>query len=282
LVETLNASGTEVAHYTQGQNIDEPLAMQRGTTTDFYEADGLGSVTSLTATNGSIANTYTYDSFGNTTNSTGSVTNYFRYNAREFDTETSLYYYRARNFDPAIGKFNSEDPLGFQGRDIDLYRYVWNSAPDLKDPTGLLGVGYSWNAGGYLGASPAAAGGSASVGGLYFPDANNDGGYLSYGGFVGRHGLCGNYENNQTGGLSGGAGLGAVFTSANSISEVSGPLNTTQYSILYINFEFSYSPDTGVWVLNVSNGYGLGFSQYVTNTVTNPVSPPGPGCQCGK
>jgi RHS repeat-associated protein len=282
LVETVNASGTEVAHYTQGQNIDEPLAMQRGTTTDFYEADGLGSVTSLTATNGSIASTYTYDSFGNTTNSTGSVTNYFRYSAREFDTETSLYYDRARNFDPAAGKFNSEDPLGFQGRDIDLYRYVWNSSPNLKDPTGLLGVGYSLNAGGYLGASPLAGGGSASIGGLYFPNPKNNGGYLSYGGFAGSHGLCGNYQNNQTGGLSGGTGLGVVFTSANSISDVSGPFNTTQYSILYINFEFSYSPDTGTWVLNVSNGYGLGFSQYVTNTVTNPVSPPGPGCQCGK
>jgi hypothetical protein len=41
-------------------------------------------------------NTYTYDSFGNTTNSTGSVTNYFRYTAREFDSETGIYYYRSR------------------------------------------------------------------------------------------------------------------------------------------------------------------------------------------
>jgi len=86
--------------------------MQQGGTTDYYEADGLGSITSLTATNGSLAQSYAYDSFGNSTNSTGSVTNFFRYAAREFDTEAGLYYYRARYYDPASGRFASEDPLG--------------------------------------------------------------------------------------------------------------------------------------------------------------------------
>ena len=86
LVETMNATGGLVAHYTQGQNIHEPLAMQRGATTDYYEADGLGSITSLTASNGTVAQSYTYDSFGNTTNSSGSLRNYFQYTGREFDT----------------------------------------------------------------------------------------------------------------------------------------------------------------------------------------------------
>ncbi|MGB7766884.1 MAG: hypothetical protein WBL33_17825 [Candidatus Acidiferrales bacterium] len=54
LVETVNASGGQVASYAQTQNIDEPLAMDRSGTIDYYEQDGLGSVTSLTATNGSL------------------------------------------------------------------------------------------------------------------------------------------------------------------------------------------------------------------------------------
>jgi hypothetical protein len=41
---------------------------------------------------------YTYDSFGNLTASTGSLVNPFRDTARESDTETSLYYYRARYY----------------------------------------------------------------------------------------------------------------------------------------------------------------------------------------
>lgn len=72
LIETVNSTGGVVARYTQTQSVDEPLAMERGTTTSFYEADGLGSITSLSNTSGALAQTYTYDSFGNTTNSSGS------------------------------------------------------------------------------------------------------------------------------------------------------------------------------------------------------------------
>ena len=80
-----------MARYARPE-IDEPLA-ERGTTTSYYEQDGIGSVTSLTATIGTVSQTYSYDSFGNTTNSSGSLTNFFRYTGREFDTETDLYYY---------------------------------------------------------------------------------------------------------------------------------------------------------------------------------------------
>ena len=113
LVETVNGTGGEVASYAQGPNIDEPLAMDRSGTIDYYEQDGLGSVTSLTASNGSVAQSYTYDSFGNQTASSGSLTNFFRYTGREFDTETNLYYYRARYYDPVGGRFATEDPFRF-------------------------------------------------------------------------------------------------------------------------------------------------------------------------
>jgi RHS repeat-associated protein len=136
LVETVNASGSVAAHYVHGTNIDEPLAMQRGTTTDYYEADGLGSITSLTATNGTIAQSYTYDSFGNTTNSSGSLTNFFRYTAREFDTEAGVYYNRARYYDLQAGRFLSEDPVGFSGG-LNFYAYVKNGPVDFTDPYGL-------------------------------------------------------------------------------------------------------------------------------------------------
>jgi RHS repeat-associated protein len=128
-----------VARYTQTQNVDEPLAMERGSTVDYYEADGLGSITSLTASNGTVAQSYTYDSFGNTTNSSGSLTNFFRYTGREFDTETNLYYYRARYYDQTTGRFIGEDPIGF-GSGSDFYSYVRNNAALLIDPSGQLQV----------------------------------------------------------------------------------------------------------------------------------------------
>lgn len=137
LIEETNASGAVVARYSQTQNIDEPLAMLRGGTTSYYQVDGLGSVTSLSNPAGALAQTYTLDSFGNQTASTGSLTNPFRYTGREFDSESSLYYMRARYFDPATGRFISEDPIGFGSDDIDFYRYAKNNSTNLVDPFGL-------------------------------------------------------------------------------------------------------------------------------------------------
>ena len=63
-----------VARYADTQNIDEPLAMLRSGATSYYHADGLGSVTSLSNSAGSLAQTYAYDSFGKQTSSSGSLT----------------------------------------------------------------------------------------------------------------------------------------------------------------------------------------------------------------
>jgi RHS repeat-associated protein len=136
LVETTNSSGSEIASYTQDKGLDNPLAMERGTTTSFYEADGLGSITSLTSSAGSLAQTYTYDSFGNQTASSGSLTNFFRYTGREFDTETNLYSYRARYYDPTSGRFLREDPLGFLAG-VNFYAYAFDSPINWTDPMGL-------------------------------------------------------------------------------------------------------------------------------------------------
>jgi RHS repeat-associated protein len=139
LIEETNASGGVVARYSQGLNIDEPLAMLRSGTTSYYDADGLSSATSLSSSAGALAQTYTFDSFGKLTNSSGSLTNPFQYTGREFDAETSLYYYRARYYDTVIGRFLSEDPARMDGGS-NLYTYVRNNPIILNDPFGLFHV----------------------------------------------------------------------------------------------------------------------------------------------
>jgi RHS repeat-associated protein len=138
LIEETNSAGTAVARYSQGLNIDEPLATLRSGTTSYYQADGLGSLTSLSNSSGALANTYTYDSFGNLVASSGSLVNNFRYTGREFDTETGLYYYRARYYDPNAGRFISEDPIGFRGDGPNFYLYVLGNPANWIDPFGLL------------------------------------------------------------------------------------------------------------------------------------------------
>ncbi|MGH9746012.1 MAG: RHS repeat domain-containing protein [Candidatus Acidiferrales bacterium] len=146
-IADIDQNANVLARYAETQNIDEPLAELRSGTTSYYEADGLGSITSLTNGTGAIANTYTYDSFGNQTASSGSITNRFQYTAREFDSESGLYYYRARYYDSSAGRFMSEDPVGFSVGP-DFYTYVLNNPTNDLDPPGLWPDPYKlWKAG---------------------------------------------------------------------------------------------------------------------------------------
>jgi RHS repeat-associated protein len=136
LFEEVDSSGNLLARYTQTLNIDEPLAILRSGVTSFYNADGLGSITSLANSSGTLAQTYTFDSFGKLIAATGSVTNSFQYTAREFDTETGLYFYRARYMDSSTGRFISEDPIGFRGGGPDFYVYASQNPTIHVDPSG--------------------------------------------------------------------------------------------------------------------------------------------------
>ena len=110
--------------------------MLRSGAVSYYHADALGTVTSLSNSAGALAQTYTFDSYGKQTASSGSVTNPFQYTGREFDSETGLYYYRARYYDSTVGRFLSEDPTTFISG-INFYGYVNNNPLVGVDPWGL-------------------------------------------------------------------------------------------------------------------------------------------------
>ena len=103
-----------------------------------YMEDGLGSVTEVTNWHGTVRRAYVYDSFGNIETQTGTLnpTNPFKYTGREIEEETGLYYYRARYYDPEIGRFLNEDPIEFDGG-INFYAYVGNNPVNYVDPFGL-------------------------------------------------------------------------------------------------------------------------------------------------
>ena len=134
-IEELNGSGAVSARYVQGAGIDEPLA-QSGSALSYYDGDGLGSITSLTDATGTPAATFVYGAFGVLSSSSGTTANSYRYTAREYDQETGLYYYRARYYEPIVGRFLNEDEIGID-EGTDLYPYVGNSPATFRDPLGL-------------------------------------------------------------------------------------------------------------------------------------------------
>jgi RHS repeat-associated protein len=139
LLEEVDQTGNVLVRYTQGKHLDEPLAESRPGAMNYYEQDGVDSVMSLSSSTGSLVNTYSYDSFGRTSASSGTITNDLRYTARELDAETGLYYNRLRYYDASTGRFLSEDPIAFDGG-IDFYRYVVNSPVGTVDPLKLNSV----------------------------------------------------------------------------------------------------------------------------------------------
>jgi RHS repeat-associated protein len=58
------------------------------------------------------------------------------FTGRQFDIETGLYYYRARYYNPFLGRFLQTDPVGYSG-DMNLYRYCVNNPLKVVDPSGL-------------------------------------------------------------------------------------------------------------------------------------------------
>ncbi len=103
-------------------------------TRDFL-TDALGSTLALTDSSGALQTQYSYEPFGKTTASGAASTNSFEYTGRENDG-MGLYYYRARYYNPATGRFVSEDPAGFGGGTVDLYSYVANNPLGHVDPSG--------------------------------------------------------------------------------------------------------------------------------------------------
>jgi RHS repeat-associated protein len=74
----------------------------------YYGVDALGSFATLADSSGTVQNSYAYDSWGNVS-PTETVANPFGYTAREFG-DAGDWFYRARYYEPGIGRFGSEDP----------------------------------------------------------------------------------------------------------------------------------------------------------------------------
>jgi RHS repeat-associated protein len=136
IILELGGAGTQLAYYTHGRGIDEPISMVRGGSTYYYVTDALGSIVALTDDAGVVVNEYIYDSFGNMVYKVEGVTNPYTYTGREWDAESSLYYYRIRYYDPGTGRFLNQDPLGFS-QGPNFYTYTGNNPTLFTDSFGL-------------------------------------------------------------------------------------------------------------------------------------------------
>jgi RHS repeat-associated protein len=105
----------------------------------FFQQSRLGSVTHLTGFSGELIESYRYDAFGQptTTYSGGVFNNRFKFTGREYQSALGIYEYRNRAYHPGLGRFLSEDPMGFAAGDSNIFRYCGGDPVNRRDPFGL-------------------------------------------------------------------------------------------------------------------------------------------------
>lgn len=121
-----------ITEYLNGPGIDNKIRQKSGNTLYYFAQDHLGSTTALTDSKGALTERETYDAYGNTV---GSTKTRYGFTGRERDGLTGLMYYRARFYDPQLGRFISEDPVGLEGG-INAFAYVGNDPANTTDPLG--------------------------------------------------------------------------------------------------------------------------------------------------
>ena len=148
------------AFYVHAPGIDNPIAVLRDMNNNqefnddevfFYTKDHLGSIRELVGLDGKLKQRQRYTAYGVTTREKNTdqldrlIDHAYGFTGRELDSETGLYFYRARYYSVSdnIGRFISEDPIGFTGEDANFYRYVRNNPLNNSDPSGELSVGVS-------------------------------------------------------------------------------------------------------------------------------------------
>ena len=130
---TLDAKGNVKNRYLWGATQDELLAVD-----DMWTLrDHLNTVRKVVDAKGAVVSELEYNAFGVLVNATGEKP-LFRYTGKMFDDATELQWNVNRWYDASVGRWISEDPIGFEGKDANLYRYVINLPVSYTDPEGKI------------------------------------------------------------------------------------------------------------------------------------------------
>lgn len=134
-VAYISRSNGDSVSVLAGRTIDQDFAVIHANGQVEYKlGDAINSTQATVDQNGKLLSSFSYEPFGKTTTTS---TYPFQFTGR-VPVNSGLYYYRARYYCPAVGRFISEDPLGLASGDSLAYKYTRNNPVNRTDPSGLL------------------------------------------------------------------------------------------------------------------------------------------------
>ncbi len=136
LLAEYDGTGSLKRNYFSGADDMNPSMMVEAGQVYFYVKDHLDTPQKVVDESGDVKWTGEYSAFGEVTVSLNDVTNHFRFPGQYLDGETGLYYNYQRYYDPTLGRYMSEDQIGFIDG-VNLYQYVLSNPVVLIDPFGL-------------------------------------------------------------------------------------------------------------------------------------------------
>jgi len=133
------ANNQHIEYYYLGGKL---VANKKGSTVTYLHSDYLGSTAAESNTSGTVTSRMHYQPFGE---SIEPPKDDIGYTGHKFDTDLGLSYMQARYYDPVIGRFYSNDPVGTLGHlygsngihGFNRYAYANNNPYKYIDPTGM-------------------------------------------------------------------------------------------------------------------------------------------------
>jgi RHS repeat-associated protein len=138
IVAETDGSGAVTKRFVYGsrRNIPDYMVWQGGT----YRiiVDQLGSPRYvLQSTAGTLAESISYDEFGNVLSDTNPGFTPFGFAGGLYDRDTHLTRFGARDYDAGPGRWTAKDPALFSGRNSNLYAYAFDDPANFIDLNGL-------------------------------------------------------------------------------------------------------------------------------------------------
>jgi RHS repeat-associated protein len=140
----LDAQGHSAARYVYAPRFDELLSVETGGQKYYCLVDQVGTILSLAGSSGESLKSFSLDEFGQPAQAAAADSELptalgERYTGRPYDSDLALYDFRARYYDPELGRFMSPDPL-WEMLEGNAYTYVYNNPLIGIDPFGAVPI----------------------------------------------------------------------------------------------------------------------------------------------